>query len=43
MTYDSERRVARWYRVEYAVERAQQRMQLVGLPRLLADRLSLGV
>jgi len=43
MTYDSKRRVARWYRVDYPITRAQQRIQLVGLPRLLADRLGLGV
>jgi diadenosine tetraphosphatase ApaH/serine/threonine PP2A family protein phosphatase len=43
MTYDSERRVVRWYRVDYPIERAQQRIVKAGLPQVLADRLSLGV
>lgn len=43
MTYDSARRVVRWHRVEYAVERAQQRIVKAELPRLLAERLALGV
>ncbi len=42
MTYDSEKRTVRWFRVSYAVERAQQRILKAGLPRLLADRLALG-
>lgn len=42
MTYDSERRVVRWYRVEYGVERAQERIRKAGLPAVLADRLALG-
>ena len=43
MTFDSERRVVRWYRVDYPVERAQQRILKAGLPKVLADRLALGV
>jgi predicted phosphodiesterase len=43
MTYDSRRRQVRWFRVEYAVERAQERILKAGLPRLLAERLALGV
>jgi predicted phosphodiesterase len=43
MTYDSAREVVRWQRVTYPVERAQERILKAGLPRVLADRLSLGV
>lgn len=43
MTYDSTRRQVRWYRIEYPVERAQQRILKAGLPRILADRLKVGV
>jgi predicted phosphodiesterase len=43
MTYDSGRRIVRWQRVEYAVERAQQRILKAELPRLLAERIALGV
>jgi predicted phosphodiesterase len=43
MTFDSERRVVRWYRVDYPIERAQQRILKAGLPKVLADRLALGV
>lgn len=43
MTYDSQRRIVRWYRVEYPVARAQQRILKAELPRLLAERLALGV
>jgi len=43
MTYDSRRRLVRWYRVDYPVERAQERILKAGLPRLLAERLALGV
>jgi predicted phosphodiesterase len=42
MTYDSVRRVVRWYRIPYAVERAQIRIRRAGLPTLLADRLAVG-
>jgi predicted phosphodiesterase len=43
MTYDSERRVVRWYRIPYPVERAQDRIRRAGLPNALADRLALGM
>jgi len=43
MTYDSDKRIVRWHRVEYPVERAQQRIVKAGLPKVLADRLALGV
>jgi predicted phosphodiesterase len=43
MTYDSRRQVVRWYRVDYAIERAQERILRADLPRLLAERLALGV
>jgi predicted phosphodiesterase len=42
MTYDSERRIVRWYRVEYPIEEAQQRIRKAGLPGSLADRLAVG-
>lgn len=42
MTYDSKRRLVRWQRVEYPVERAQQRILKAGLPKMLAERLALG-
>ncbi len=43
MTYDSARRVVRWYRVPYPVDRAQVRIRKAGLPRSLADRLGVGM
>ncbi len=43
MTYDSKRRIVRWYRVDYPIARAQQRIEKAGLPKVLADRLALGV
>jgi predicted phosphodiesterase len=43
MTYDSEARLVRWFRVEYPIARAQQRILKAGLPRALADRLALGM
>ena len=42
MTYDSEKKVVRWHRVAYPVDRAQQRILKAGLPKLLADRLAIG-
>lgn len=42
MTYDSERRIVRWHRVEYAIGEAQRRIRRAGLPGSLADRLALG-
>jgi predicted phosphodiesterase len=43
MTYDTKTRTVRWFRVPYPVERAQQRIIRAGLPRVLSDRLALGV
>lgn len=43
MTYDAERRVVRWYRVPYPVDRAQRRIRDAGLPGMLADRLGVGM
>jgi predicted phosphodiesterase len=43
MTYDSARRIVRWYRLPYAVENAQRRIHRAGLPKSLADRLAVGV
>jgi predicted phosphodiesterase len=43
MTYDGDRRTLHWHRVEYPVARAQQRILKAGLPKVLADRLALGV
>lgn len=42
MTYDSDRRVVRWYRVPYPIARAQERIRRAGLPNSLADRLAVG-
>jgi predicted phosphodiesterase len=42
MTYDSERRVVRWYRIEYPIEEAQRRIRRAGLPNSLAERLAYG-
>ena len=43
MTYDSAKGIVRWQRVSYPVPRAQERILKAGLPRVLADRLALGV
>jgi predicted phosphodiesterase len=43
MTYDSARRLVRWQRVEYPIERAQERILKAGLPRVLAERLAAGI
>ena len=43
MIYDSERRKVSWRRVEYSVEKAQERIVRSGLPKVLADRLALGI
>jgi len=40
--YDSEARCVTYYRARYDVEAAQKRIREVGLPPVLADRLSLG-
>ena len=41
--YDSDTKTIRWQRVEYAVEKAQERITRSGLPKVLADRLALGI
>ena len=43
MTYDSTRRLVRWFRVEYPVEEAQRRIRKAGLPDVLAERLAAGM
>jgi predicted phosphodiesterase len=42
MTYDSRRRVVRWYRIPYPIDEAQRRIRKAGLPGSLADRLAFG-
>lgn len=42
MTYDSKRRVVRWYRIPYPIAEAQRRIRKAGLPNNLADRLAVG-
>lgn len=42
MTFDTKRRVVRWYRVPYPVEKAQERIRRAGLPGVLAERLAAG-
>jgi predicted phosphodiesterase len=42
MTYDSERRIVRWHRIDYPVAEAQRRIRKAGLPGSLADRLAVG-
>jgi len=43
LTYDSDSRTIRWQRVEYAISKAQERIVRSGLPKVLADRLALGI
>lgn len=43
ITYDSETRVVRWQRVDYPISKAQERIVKSGLPKVLADRLALGI
>lgn len=43
ITYDSETRTVRWQRVEYAISKAQERIVRAGLPKVLADRLAMGI
>jgi hypothetical protein len=43
MTYDSDRQVVRWQRVDYPIARAQERILKAGLPKVLADRLAAGI
>ncbi|HXO42909.1 MAG TPA: hypothetical protein VN999_15780, partial [Thermoanaerobaculia bacterium] len=42
MTYDSHRRLVRWYRLPYPILAAQKRILKAGLPQALADRLAIG-
>jgi predicted phosphodiesterase len=42
MTYDSDRRVVRWYRIPYPIGAAQARIRKAGLPNMLAERLAVG-
>jgi len=42
MTYDSEKNLAVLRRIDYPIERAQQRILDAGLPQVLADRLAIG-
>jgi predicted phosphodiesterase len=43
MIYDLVKAVVHWQRVEYPVRRAQKRILDAGLPKVLADRLAVGV
>lgn len=43
MTYDSDRKVVRWYRLDYPIRKAQQRIHKAGLPTVLAERLAVGI
>lgn len=43
MLYDSEAREVVLRRVEYDIERAQERIRCAGLPEILADRLAVGI
>ncbi|HKI86566.1 MAG TPA: metallophosphoesterase family protein, partial [Thermoanaerobaculia bacterium] len=42
MVFDSERRSISWYRTEYPIARAQERIWKAGLPTMLAHRLAMG-
>lgn len=41
--YDSDSQLVTWYRIDYAIGKAQERIVRAGLPKVLADRLALGV
>ncbi len=43
MIYDSEAQIVTWHRVSYPIEIAQKRIHKAELPRVLADRLAMGV
>ncbi len=43
MTYDDDKKIVRWYRVPYAIARAQRRIVKAGLPESLANRLAYGM
>lgn len=43
ITYDTQTRICRWQRVDYAIAKAQERIVRSGLPKVLADRLAVGI
>ena len=43
MVYDSDEQTVSWYRISYPIEIAQKRIRKADLPRVLADRLAMGV
>jgi len=43
LVYDDEKQLVTWHRLSYPIEIAQKRIHKVELPRVLADRLALGV
>ncbi len=43
VTYDSDSQIVRWQRVDYPIGKAQERIVKSGLPKVLADRLALGI
>lgn len=43
MTFDSDKLQVKWYRLPYPIARAQGRILKAGLPKMLADRLAVGV
>ncbi len=43
MLYDSDKKVVHWHRLDYAISKAQKRIVEAGLPKVLADRLAVGI
>lgn len=43
LVFDSEKRLVTWQRVDYPIEAAQDRIVRSGLPKVLADRLAMGI
>lgn len=43
MIYDADKGSIRWYRLDYPIDKAQDRIRSAGLPAVLADRLSVGM
>jgi predicted phosphodiesterase len=43
MTYDEAAGLVSWFRIEYPIGRAQQRIVEAGLPSILAERLAVGI
>ncbi|MEM6454667.1 MAG: metallophosphoesterase family protein [Acidobacteriota bacterium] len=43
VVYDSEARAVTWHRIDYAISKAQERIVRSNLPKVLADRLAIGV